>query len=95
MLGGNGSEMEVTFPEVNATADSSMARWSKYPEQLRQRACPDGGRVAPQHESEWAAITAVAGKLAQHIAVATRRAHEFYRAIRYSESATYYKKDLR
>jgi hypothetical protein len=32
---------------------------------------------------------------AQYIAVATRRAHDFYGAIGYGESATYYKKDLR
>ncbi|HEY9264492.1 MAG TPA: GNAT family N-acetyltransferase [Microlunatus sp.] len=31
---------------------------------------------------------------AQYIAVATRRAHDFYGAIGYSESATYYKKNL-
>ncbi|GAB3923368.1 N-acetyltransferase [Microlunatus endophyticus] len=32
---------------------------------------------------------------ARYVAVATRRADDFYRAIGYAESATYYKKDLR
>jgi len=31
---------------------------------------------------------------ARYIAVATRRADDFYGAIGYAESATYYKKDL-
>lgn len=31
---------------------------------------------------------------AQYVAVSTRRAHEFYRAIGYAESATYFKKVL-
>lgn len=40
-----------------------MARSSKYPEELRQRAVRMVAEVAPQYESEWAAITAVAAKL--------------------------------
>ncbi len=40
-----------------------MARPSKYPEELRERAVRMVAEVAPQDGSQWAAITAVAGKL--------------------------------
>lgn len=40
-----------------------MARPSKYPEELRERAVRMVAEVAPQYGSQWAAITAVAGKL--------------------------------
>lgn len=40
-----------------------MARPSKYPEELRERAVRMVAEIAPQHGSQWAAITAVADKL--------------------------------
>ncbi len=40
-----------------------MARPSKYPEELRDRAVRMVAEIAPQHGSQWAAITAVADKL--------------------------------
>lgn len=40
-----------------------MARPSKYPEELRERAVRMVAEIAPQYGSQWAAITAVAGKL--------------------------------
>lgn len=40
-----------------------MPRPSKYPEELRERAVRMVADVAPQYGSQWAAITAVAGKL--------------------------------
>lgn len=48
-----------------------------------------GRRLMHRFEA-WAQQTASA----QYIAVATRRAHDFYSAIGYTESATYYKKNL-
>ena len=40
-----------------------MARASKYPEELRERAVRMVAEIAPQYGSQWAAICAVAGKL--------------------------------
>lgn len=40
-----------------------MARPSKYPEELRQRTVRMVAEIAPQYESEWPAMTAVASKL--------------------------------
>ncbi len=40
-----------------------MARASKYPEELRERAVRMVAEFAPQYGSQWAAITAVAEKL--------------------------------
>jgi transposase len=40
-----------------------MARPSKYPEELRERAVRMVAEFAPQYGSQWAAITAVAEKL--------------------------------
>ncbi len=40
-----------------------MARPSKYPEELRDRAVRMVAEIVPQHGSQWAAITAVADKL--------------------------------
>ena len=40
-----------------------MARPSKYPEELRERAVRLFAEVGPQYGSQWAAITAVADKL--------------------------------
>lgn len=40
-----------------------MARPSKYPEELRERAVRMVAEIAPQYGSQWAAITAVADKL--------------------------------
>ncbi len=40
-----------------------MARPSKYPQELRDRAVRMVAEIAPQHGSQWAAITAVADKL--------------------------------
>ena len=40
-----------------------MARASKYPEELRERAVRMVAEVAPQYGSQWAAICAVAGEL--------------------------------
>jgi transposase len=40
-----------------------MARPSKYPEELRDRAVRMVAEIAQQHGSQWAAITAVADKL--------------------------------
>lgn len=40
-----------------------MARASKYPEELRERAVRMVAEIAPQYGSHWAAICAVAGKL--------------------------------
>lgn len=40
-----------------------MARPSKYPEELRERAVRMVAEVGPQYGSQWAAICAVAGKL--------------------------------
>ena len=40
-----------------------MARPSKYPDELRERAVRMVAEVRPQYPSQWAAITAVAGML--------------------------------
>src|SRR3954447_1627986 len=40
-----------------------MGRPSKYPEELRERAVRMVAEVRPEYESQWAAITAVAGML--------------------------------
>lgn len=40
-----------------------MARPSKYPEELRERAVRMVAEIAPQYGSQWAAICAVADKL--------------------------------
>lgn len=40
-----------------------MARASKYPEELRERAVRMVAEIAPQYGSQWAAICAVADKL--------------------------------
>jgi transposase len=40
-----------------------MARPSKYPEELRERAVRMVAEIQPQYSSQWAAITALAGKL--------------------------------
>ena len=40
-----------------------MARPSKYPDELRERAVRMVAEVRPQYASQWAAITAVAGML--------------------------------
>src|SRR5258707_4188972 len=40
-----------------------MGRVSKYPEELRERAVRMVAEVRPQYPSQWAAITAVAGRL--------------------------------
>ncbi len=40
-----------------------MGRPSKYPEELRERAVRMVAEVRPEYESQWAAITAVAGIL--------------------------------
>ncbi len=40
-----------------------MGRPSKYPEELRARAVRMVAEVRPEYESQWAAITAVAGML--------------------------------
>jgi transposase len=40
-----------------------MARPSKYPDELRERAVLMVAEVRPQYPSQWAAITAVAGML--------------------------------
>lgn len=48
------------------------------------------GRQLMDYFETWSRQTAKA----QYIAVATRRAHDFYRAIGYAESAIYFKKNL-
>ena len=40
-----------------------MGRPSKYPEELRERAVRMVAEVRPEYQSQWAAITAVAGML--------------------------------
>lgn len=40
-----------------------MGRPSKYPEELRERAVRMVAEVRPEYDSQWAAITAVAGML--------------------------------
>lgn len=40
-----------------------MARPSKYPQELRERPVRMVAEIAPQHGSQWAAITVVADKL--------------------------------
>ena len=40
-----------------------MGRSSKYPDELRERAVRMVAEVRPQYRSQWAAITAVAGRL--------------------------------
>ena len=39
-----------------------MARASKYPEELRERAVRMVAEIAPQYGSQWAAMTSIAGK---------------------------------
>lgn len=49
------------------------------------------GRILMRRFEDWAGHTCGA----HYVAVSTRRAHDFYRAIGYAESATYFKKAVR
>jgi len=77
----------LTHPAFHANGNIAWVE-ELYVEDV-QRGTGLGRRLMDRFE-HWAQDTADA----QYIAVATRRAHDFYRAIGYTESATYYKKDL-